>query len=326
MGTRLAPSYANIFMGDLEERLLDKYEKTPYLWVRFIDDIFAIWTHSLTELFNFRDYLNKQHNTIKFTMEHSQKRIIFLDTWVIIDQINHRLIVELYTKPTDMHNYLLFSSFHPKHTKRGGPYGQFLRIRRNCTTDEAYEKHSIEFKKQYLLKGYPENLLKNSRIKALEKTRSELFTETTKEINKQPTIPLILTHHPSNHQIKDIIHKIWEILKFSSKSTEIMPLKPLMVTRRNTNLKDALITGSSKVEDSKHPAVSGKEIQNYWEPCHIEKCNICNSIYKGTISNKHSKTETKTLHNVDCNTTNVIYFTRMLYMQNLIHWRNKKSL
>ena len=47
MGTRLAPSYANIFMGDLEERLLDKYEKTPYLWVRFIDDIFAIWTHSL---------------------------------------------------------------------------------------------------------------------------------------------------------------------------------------------------------------------------------------------------------------------------------------
>ena len=84
-----------------------------------------------------------------------------------------------------------------------------------------------------------------------------------------------------------------------------MPLKPLMVTRRNTNLKDALI--SSKLKDSKHPAVSGKEIQNYWEPCHIEKCNICNSIYKGTISNKHSKTETKTLRNVDCNTTNVIY-------------------
>ena len=84
-----------------------------------------------------------------------------------------------------------------------------------------------------------------------------------------------------------------------------MLLKPLMVTRRNTNLKDALI--SSKLKDSKHPAVSGKEIQNYWEPCHIEKCNICNSIYKGTISNKHSKTETKTLHNVDCDTTNVIY-------------------
>ena len=75
---------------------------------------------------------------------------------------------------------------------------------------------------------------------SVEKTRNELFTETTKEINKQPTIPLILTHHPSNHQIKDIIHKNWEILKFSSKSTEIMPLKPLMVTRRNTNLKDAV--------------------------------------------------------------------------------------
>ena len=48
-------------------------------------------------------------------------------------------------------------------------YGHFLRIKRNCTTAEAYEKHSIELKKQYLLRGYPENLLENSRIKALEK-------------------------------------------------------------------------------------------------------------------------------------------------------------
>ena len=68
-----------------------------------------------------------------------RKEFIFLDTWVINDQINHHLTVELYTKPTDTHNYLLLSNY----TKRGGPCGKFLRIRRNCTTDEVYEKYSI---------------------------------------------------------------------------------------------------------------------------------------------------------------------------------------
>ena len=84
-----------------------------------------------------------------------------------------------------------------------------------------------------------------------------------------------------------------------------------MITRRNTNLKDALIS-------SKHPAVSGKEIQNYWEPCHIEKCNICNSIYKGTISNKHSKTETK-LNSTQCRLQyhQCHILTRMLYIENI---------
>ena len=44
-------------------------------------------------------------------------------------------------------------------TKKGGPYSQFLRIRRNCTLIESYEKHSQEMKKLYILRGYPESLL-----------------------------------------------------------------------------------------------------------------------------------------------------------------------
>ena len=73
MGTKLAPSYANIFMGDLEERLLSKWEKDPFFWARFIDDIFMIWTHSPTDLLKFLDYLKSSHQTIKFTMEYSKK-------------------------------------------------------------------------------------------------------------------------------------------------------------------------------------------------------------------------------------------------------------
>ena len=50
MGTRVAPTYANLFMGVLEENILDNcplsLRKHLYLWKRFIYDILIIWTDS----------------------------------------------------------------------------------------------------------------------------------------------------------------------------------------------------------------------------------------------------------------------------------------
>ena len=42
MGTRMAPSYANLFMAKLKREFLQTEEKTPRVWWRYIGDIFAI--------------------------------------------------------------------------------------------------------------------------------------------------------------------------------------------------------------------------------------------------------------------------------------------
>lgn len=133
MGTRVAPSYANIFMGYLEEKLLDKALFKPHTYKRFIDDIFLIWIHSLQTLNEFVDYLNSAHKTIKFTSEISEKEISFLDTTVYRIEGTNRLGVKLHSKPTDTHAYLNYTSEHPVRCKDANPYGQFLRVRRNCT-------------------------------------------------------------------------------------------------------------------------------------------------------------------------------------------------
>ena len=39
MGTRTAPSYANIFMDNLERDILASREKTPSTWWRYIEDV-----------------------------------------------------------------------------------------------------------------------------------------------------------------------------------------------------------------------------------------------------------------------------------------------
>ena len=43
MGTRMAPSYANLFMAQLEESFLERSTcRRPFVWWRYIDDIFLI--------------------------------------------------------------------------------------------------------------------------------------------------------------------------------------------------------------------------------------------------------------------------------------------
>ena len=79
IGTRFAPSYAILFMADLEEKILNAFEEKPMIWWRYIDDIFFIWEHGEESLEKFLNKLNSFHPTIKFTAEYSKETINFLD-------------------------------------------------------------------------------------------------------------------------------------------------------------------------------------------------------------------------------------------------------
>ena len=61
MGMKMAPAYANLFMGKLETHLINKASKHIHTWKRFIDDIFIIWTRT-TDKF-------EQYMTTKFTLQ-----------------------------------------------------------------------------------------------------------------------------------------------------------------------------------------------------------------------------------------------------------------
>ena len=66
-GTRAAPNVAITFMNKFEDKFVYTYALLIYLWKRFIDDCFMIWTHSFFELVTFVEYLNSRVETIKFT-------------------------------------------------------------------------------------------------------------------------------------------------------------------------------------------------------------------------------------------------------------------
>ena len=89
MGTICVPAYGNIFMINFELKYIYPYirDKTK-MFLRFIDDLFMIWTGSEQEMLDFMSDLNKKHPSIKFEFKYSQTKIEFLDVLVYKDHNN----------------------------------------------------------------------------------------------------------------------------------------------------------------------------------------------------------------------------------------------
>ena len=88
--------------------------------------IYVLLGHGEEKLARFVEYMNRYHQTIKFTFESSRNSVSFL---VVLVSRNGRVLgTDLFYKPTDTHQYLHKSSCHPWHIKKAIPYAQAHRL------------------------------------------------------------------------------------------------------------------------------------------------------------------------------------------------------
>ena len=101
MGTKCAPSYANIFMDWFEQKFIfPLLTNLSNFSLRLIDDTFLIWNGTKTESDNFLEKINEWHSSIKFEYEMSQTETNFLDTTVF--KVDNKLRTRVYVnQPTD---------------------------------------------------------------------------------------------------------------------------------------------------------------------------------------------------------------------------------
>ena len=163
MGSKVSPSFAILYMDFFERSHVYTYTKQPLLYLRYIDDIFLIWTHSRQDLDLFVEHLNSRENNIKFSTEISEHSVNFLDMKVTINE-DLSIVTDLYTKPTDSHDYLLYSSAHPRKCKDSIPYSQFLRVRRICSRIEDYEQNAMKLSIHFKRRGYPTSLIEEAAL------------------------------------------------------------------------------------------------------------------------------------------------------------------
>ena len=133
--SKFTSSYSILFMTDLEKRLLSDIDLKPYIWRRYIDDIFLIWEHGGESL---KLFLNSIHPTMKFTADWSYSSVNFLDVKVIMK--DGKIITDLYVKPTHSHQYLDSSLCHPYHCKKSISYSQAQRLSRICSNNAFFDQ------------------------------------------------------------------------------------------------------------------------------------------------------------------------------------------
>ena len=171
-------------------------------FVHFLDECLLRWSHGRETFDEFVEYLTSYHKTIKLTAEILEISVPFLDLNIHLD--NDQIRTDLYCKPTDSHNYLHFNSSHPEHNKLSLLYSQYLRLKRICSRDEDFIKHSQMITFHFLWRGYPKKLLRNALNKVNARPTEEILNQPISWIEQDETVFLITTYIPGLSSMKDI--------------------------------------------------------------------------------------------------------------------------
>ena len=298
MGSPMAPSYASLFMGKFEEDFLNTTSIKPYIWLRFLDDIFMIWNDSLEDLNTFIDALNNFHSTIKFTSNISQQFVSFIDVSISKSELD-TVVTNIFCKPTNMHLYLDFTSSHPMSCKRGIPYSQAKRYRRIISDDNAFNQSLSSLFKYFKSRNYPINVIENGFSQVKNMTQESALCVTQR--NTDSIIPFTVCFNTSLPNIAKILHKYWDLLRLSDKESVkfLHSFKPILAYKRPKNICNSLVR-SSVSYNSTDIHLSGQ--------CNRRRCTHCNNI--NICSNFNSSVTGLSYdlrYDVDCTSRNVIY-------------------
>ncbi len=123
MGTKMAPAYAIIFMGNLEEKALNRTTPTPIMWKRYIDDICLVWTNTKESLLEFINSLSTRASSSHPRCPRmSDSQIDFLDVCLYKgERFKNKGIMDIktYIKPANTQQYVHASSSYPPGTSKG---------------------------------------------------------------------------------------------------------------------------------------------------------------------------------------------------------------
>ena len=210
MGTKMGPSYANLFVGYIEHQFFNQYNgPKPDLYRRYIDDCVGATSSTREELNQFITAVNSFHPALRYTWEISDTSLAFLDIKVSVE--GNGLCTSVHYKPTDSHSYLLYSSSHPSHVKNSIPYSQFLRLPRLCSEDSDFSLKSEEMCEFFDNRGYPASVVEAGHHRDQQIDRQSALQTSQKENSNR--IPFTLTFHPHNHAVKSIILKNFKLLQ-----------------------------------------------------------------------------------------------------------------
>jgi hypothetical protein len=261
MGTPFAVTYACIYLAELEfeltttlqqMKLTDPDIKDPLYLVRFIDDIFGIFTDTYNAKIFLTEYQKLRPGYIKLTSSITLERADVLDITIYKGHTftkTNTLQTTLYQKP---HNRFLFicpTSFHDNHNW----IQEYVnRIRLICSEDKDYHTHALNLQCQLCDRGHrPDEIQKyfqpQHRSKLLQKAINRQHNN--KHNQEAPTsAPLIFKtiRTPRTLGLKKELKKALTLTKYAQEDPDTNKIfnnrdTPLNCEKRPKNISDILV-------------------------------------------------------------------------------------
>ena len=145
---------------------------------------------------------------------------------------------DLYSKPTDCHQFLKFNSAHPIHLKKSIVFSQSLHIKRLCSSSLAFEKHLESIHSWFGKCGYPKKLVDNQLRRVVENRPEQLPEHQTKH---GTGVPLVVTYHPRFHDLGKIIRKNFIYLYAEQQVKQVFTPAPFVSFRSGFSLRNHLV-------------------------------------------------------------------------------------
>ena len=244
MGHKASPAICDIVIYCLEERILAKAGSNMFKWLRFRDDVFALYVGREADARRFLDEANQMHPTLKFKFEISKETGTFLDTTVFKGKrfrSENILDFKIYTKPSEKFQYIHRQSAHPKAVFKGLIKGELTRFVRTSTNREDYLNRAALFKEKVLLRGYSSHEFEQAFSQVDHKLRKTYLLEKEKKNVKDTPLVFTTTYNPHLRGYYTALARSWKYIEESDILKKVFPRKPILAFRRSKNLRDTLV-------------------------------------------------------------------------------------
>ena len=242
------------------------------------------WKDGESSFSEFVSNLNTVNPNVQFTYEFSSDKLAFLDTQIVkTDTSPLGFISEPHSKPTDAHLFLPFASSHPFHVKRAIPKGQFLRIRRICSTTSIYWKHARKLQQYFLNSGYPDLIVRQAMQEAAQTSRADLLYKESSRKRDLNRVPFVTTYNESAPKYLDCIKENWDILLQSNKFQSPLFRQPPMPSYRQPQNLRSLLCRSRFKQSEKFSIESIRLNSTSLRPCLKPRCKLCTIVNKNPI-------------------------------------------
>ena len=234
MGSPLGPTFANYYMADLKNKVLN--EKKPPIYARYVDDIFIV--SKIDDLINLKEEM-ENNSKLKFTYEEPVNGTLpFLD--ILVTKQDYNIKTTVYKKKTDVGKCLNYKSECTERYKEAVMKAYINRTIQVCSSWELADEEIERITQILVNNNYPQHLIE-------KEIKASLDSYSKKEQRKKEKVNLYYQNQMNDgYKMDEKVLKT--IIRNNVKSTDSEKKVNLIIYYKNLKTINLIMQNNSNPE------------------------------------------------------------------------------